>query len=289
MAFVIQYRNLCKRVKQQLAEFDDLEKGQKTTSPRLSGDTTRGGEDSEKDGPVDDETKASEREEFPYAVMDGISVQTAKNGEKFYQVDWESPSDPQNPRTWSTGSRMTTTLVLVAIAFVVTAASSIDSAIAPQAAENFGVSEVTESLAGTGIFLIGFGFGALAAGPLSEMLGRYPVYMGTLVIFGCWTVGAALAPNIGAQIVFRGLAGFCGAAPLTVSGGTMSDIWSTREKTWAFPIFAIVGFGGPVLGKFHYACCGTCQSNICRSCDSLIHWRNGRAELALGRMDHPHH
>lgn len=250
MAFVIQYRNLSKRVKQQLAEFDDQEKGKKTPSPRLSGDTTRGGADNEKDTSADDEAKQSEQDQFPYAALDGISVQKAKNGEKFYKVDWESESDPQNPRTWSTSQRMTTTLVLVAIAFVVTAASSIDSAIAPQAAKYFGVSDVTESLAGTGIFLIGFGFGALAAGPLSEMLGRYPVYMGTLVIFGCWIVGAALSPNIGAQLVFRGLAGFCGAAPLTVSGGTMSDIWTTKEKTWAFPIFAIVGFGGPVLGKF---------------------------------------
>lgn len=249
MAFVVQYRNLCKRVKQQLAEFDDQEKGKKSPSPRLSGDTTRGAENSEKDDRADDEAKDSEKDEFPYAAMDGISVQTAKNGDKFYQVDWESSSDPQNPHMWSTSARMTTTLVLVSIAFVVTAASSIDSAIAPQAAMAFGVSDVVESLAGTGVFLIGFGFGSLAAGPLSEMLGRYPVYMGTLVIFGCWIVGAALSPNIGAQIVFRCLAGFCGAAPLTVSGGTMSDIWNTKEKTWAFPIFAIVGFGGPVLGR----------------------------------------
>lgn len=249
MAFWIQYRNLCKRVKQQLAEFDDQEKGKTLSSPRLSGDTTRAGEDTEKDGSADDERKISEVVEFPYAALDGISVQTAKNGEKFYRVDWESPNDPQNPRTWSTGSRLTITLVLVAIAFVVTAASSIESAVAPQAAKEFGVSQVVESLGGTAVFLIGFGFGALAAGPLSEMVGRYPVYLGTLIIFGCWTVGSALAPNIGAQIVFRCLAGFCGAAPLTVSGGTMSDIWTTKEKTWAFPVFAIVGFGGPVLGK----------------------------------------
>lgn len=37
-------------------------------------------------------------------------------------------------------------------------ASSVDSAALPQAAKEFGVSEVTESLA-TGLFLIGFGCG----------------------------------------------------------------------------------------------------------------------------------
>lgn len=252
MAFVVQYRNLCKAIKKQLADFDDQEKGKTlpSPSPRLSGDTTRAGEDSEKDASADDEAKVSEALQFPYSALDGISIQTANNGEKYYRVDWESESDPQNPHNWSTTHRMTLTLVLVAIAFVVTASSAIDSAIAPQAAADFGVSDVTESLAGTGIFLIGFGFGALAAGPLSEMLGRYPVYLGTLVIFGCWIIGAALSPNIGAQIVFRCLAGFCGAAPLTVSGGTMSDMWTAKEKTWAFPIYAIVGFGGPVMGEF---------------------------------------
>jgi len=28
----------------------------------------------------------------------------------------------------------------------------------------------------------------------------------------------------------------------------MSDMWDAREKTWAFPIFGIAGFGGPALG-----------------------------------------
>ena len=47
-----------------------------------------------------------------------------------------------------------------------------------QATADFGVSEVTESLA-TGIFLIGFGVGALFAGPISETIGRNPVYIAT--------------------------------------------------------------------------------------------------------------
>ena len=47
-----------------------------------------------------------------------------------------------------------------------------------QATAAFGVSEVTESLA-TGIFLIGFGVGALFAGPVSETIGRNPVYIAT--------------------------------------------------------------------------------------------------------------
>ncbi|KAK5944192.1 hypothetical protein PMZ80_003473 [Knufia obscura] len=254
MAFYIQYRALCKRVKQQLDEFHDQEKAQNTSTPprNLSGATTQAEQDASpnnNDKSSDDDT-AQDSKSYPHASLPGITLQPDPQNpsQKYYLVSWESPTDPQNPRNWSTPSRLRTVTILIAIAFVVTAASSIDSGIAPQAAMDLNVSEVTEALGGTAIYLIGFGLGALLASPASEMVGRYPVYLGTLVIFGCWLVGAALAPNIGAQIAFRFLAGLCGSAPLTVAGGSMSDIWNAREKTWAFPLFAIVGFGGPVLG-----------------------------------------
>lgn len=253
MAFFLQYRNLRKRIQQQLDEFNDQEKGQDVRSSRLSGDTAEVRSDNDKDG----ERKASDDgagdkdvdlKKWPYATLDGISVQTNKDGEKYYQVDWESPNDPANPYNWSKRTRIRLIFILDAIAFVATAASSIDAGTQAAAAKALGVSEVVEALGGVAIFLIGFGLGSLLSSPASEMVGRYPVYLVALSIFGCWLVGAALAPNIGAQIVFRFLAGLFVSAPLTVAGGSISDMFNPREKTWAFPIFAVVGFGGPVLG-----------------------------------------
>ncbi|KAL4968078.1 MFS transporter [Aspergillus stella-maris] len=182
-----------------------------------------------------------------YTSIPGITPDTDHAGNPYFCVSWDSASDPLNPQNWSTPRRIGATLSVCAIALVTTMASSIDSAVITNAAHEFGVAEVTESLA-TALYLIGFGVGALVASPLSEMLGRYPVYLGALAIFGCWILGAALAPNIGAQFVFRFLAGLCGAAPLTVAGGSVSDVWSTLEKTFGFPVFAIPGFGGPILG-----------------------------------------
>jgi hypothetical protein len=68
-------------------------------------------------------------------------------GSKVFVVGWEGEDDPLNPRNYSTITRVGLTLVLASISFVVTAASSIDTAIIPQAAAEFGVSEVVESLA----------------------------------------------------------------------------------------------------------------------------------------------
>lgn len=228
MAAFLQLRSLERGVRRQVDVLKDDEKAPQTVSP------TNGDSDS------------SERDQ--YSSIPGIEQRIAKDGSTHYLVSWSSVDDPANPHNWSTPRRLKTTFLLIAIAFVVTAASATDSAVLEPAAEDLGVSEVTEALGGTGIFLIGFGLGALLCSPLSEFVGRFPVYLGTLVIFGIWIMASALAPNIGAQIVFRFFAGFCGSAPLTVAGGTMSDLFNAKEKTWAFPMFAIVGFGGPTLG-----------------------------------------
>ncbi|SMR60090.1 unnamed protein product [Zymoseptoria tritici ST99CH_3D1] len=188
------------------------------------------------------------KDEDRYSQIPGISTKWNDDGSKTYVVSWYSDDDGQDPHNWSIAHRLKTTFLLILIAFVVTAGSSIDSAIQVPAAEEFHVAPVTEALGGTGIFLIGFGLGALIASPASELFGRYLVYIGALSVFAIWEMAAALSPNIGAQIAFRFLAGMSGSAPLTVAGGTLSDIFNAKEKTWGFPAFAIIGFGGPILG-----------------------------------------
>jgi hypothetical protein len=165
--------------------------------------------------------------------------------ETVFVVNYESEKDEMNPHNWSYGTRIGATFLIAAIAFIVGFASSVDSAALTQAADEFGVSEVTESLA-TGLFLIGFGFGALFAGPISETVGRNPVYIVTMAIYMIWIMASALSPNIGSQLVFRFLAGFFGSTPLTCAGGSISDLWSPMERVYAFPVFANSAFMGPV-------------------------------------------
>ncbi|KAM0720743.1 hypothetical protein Q7P37_004880 [Cladosporium fusiforme] len=253
MAAFIQLRNLKLGVQRQIDQLRELESGGATNSvsERQAGTSWFNSNDDlsnkakNEDGSSIDHGDAASH---PYTRIPGITLSQTKDSKDVYIVDWESPDDPQNPQNWSTARRLGTTIILFFLAFVVTAASSIDSAVLVPASADLGVSEVTEALGGTAMFLIGFGCGSLFSSPLSELVGRYPVYLGALSLFGIWIMASALAPNIGAQIVFRFLAGFCGAAPLTVAGGSMSDIWNPKEKTWAFPIFAISGFGGPTLG-----------------------------------------
>ena len=60
-------------------------------------------------------------------------------------------------------------------------------------------------------------------------------------------MASARAPNLGAQRVFRFIAGFFGSTPLTCAGGSISDLWSPLERVYMFPVFANAGFMGPIF------------------------------------------
>ncbi|KAI0490098.1 major facilitator superfamily domain-containing protein [Xylaria cf. heliscus] len=238
MAFIIQRRALAKQVQHQLEQVN-LTKGVGVIS-NDSAATSSTAIDVEKAEAVTPSTDA-------YLRIPGITRQIDRDGEWYYDVGWTDEDDGFNPKRWPTTTRLGSTFLVCSVAFFATAASSIDSAIIGRAAAEFGVSHVVESLA-TGLFLIGFGTGALLASPLSELVGRQPVYLVSLLIFEAWTVGSALSPNIAAQLIFRFLMGISSSAPLTVAGGSISDMWSPLERTFAFPFYAIPGFGSAVLG-----------------------------------------
>ncbi|KAL8680507.1 MAG: hypothetical protein Q9186_003306 [Xanthomendoza sp. 1 TL-2023] len=169
------------------------------------------------------------------------------HGNKVFVVGYEGERDSLNPHNWSYSTRICATVNIAFIGWIVGFASSVDSAVLRQASEDFGVSEAVESLA-TGLFLVGFGTGALFAGPVSETVGRNPVYIVTLSLFMIFVLASALAPNIGAQLVFRFIAGLFGSTPLTCAGGSISDLWSPMERVYAFPVFANAAFMGPIFG-----------------------------------------
>jgi hypothetical protein len=240
MAFFLQNRAIQRHVKEELHRVLESPDELSSTPPLTTEKNTNSGKLRLPPGKSINEDLLTQ--------IPGITVIKNDNKETYYQVDWTGPNDPFNPKTWSTPHRIYSTLLVCVVAFVATFASSIDSAILTRASTEFGVSEVAESLA-TALFLVGFGLGALLLSPLSELVGRFPVYLGSLFVFGCWILGAALTPTFAGQLVFRFLAGFSASTPLTVAGGSVGDLWSPVEKTFAFPVFAIPAFGGPILGK----------------------------------------
>ena len=126
-------------------------------------------------------------------------------------------------------------------------ASSIDAAALVQSQRDFNVSRTIEDLT-TGLFLIGFGFGALVSGPFSERYGRIPALIFSWLLYTICVMGSGLSPNIGHQLAFRFCAGFLGSTPLTLGGASIGDMWSATERLYAFPVFGNAAIMGPVLG-----------------------------------------
>ncbi|KAI1850082.1 hypothetical protein JX266_004461 [Neoarthrinium moseri] len=184
-------------------------------------------------------------------MLTGVNIRrrsTREGGDgDVFVVGYEGADDPLDPHNWGFGTRVRCTLIIAAIGCVVGIASAIDSSVVRRVAAEFGVGEVAASL-GTGLFLIGFGAGALFAGPISETVGRNPVYIVTLILYMIFIMAAGLAPNFGAWLAFRFIAGVFGSTPLTCAGGSISDLWRPMERVWTFPIFANAAFTGPLLG-----------------------------------------
>lgn len=62
-------------------------------------------------------------------------------------------------------------------------------------------------------------------------------------------MASGLAPNLHSHLIFRFFAGLFASTPLTCAGGTVADLWNPLEKTYAFPVYAIPAFIGPMIGQ----------------------------------------
>ena len=94
------------------------------------------------------------------------------------------------------------------------------------------------------VYLLGFTFGPLFIAPLSEVYGRYWVYTINNALFVVFAIACAVSSSFNQLIVFRFLHGIFGVAPLTIGGGTITDIMPVEKRGSAMAISAM----GPLLG-----------------------------------------
>lgn len=162
-------------------------------------------------------------------------------------VDWNGPDDPENPMNWPNWKKWLITIVLGMMTFVITFASSVFSTTVQVTAQVFNVSSEVMIL-GTSLFVLGFAFGPIVWGPLSELYGRkYPLFFGFFV-FAIFQIPVAVAQNLQTVMLCRFFGGFFGSAPLAIVGGTLADFWDPVTRGIAVTIFAGATFIGPVAG-----------------------------------------
>jgi hypothetical protein len=153
-----------------------------------------------------------------------------------FEIDFEPEHDPRNPRCWPlwykvfvifTKSYSTTAVVLYSTAYT----SSLDGIIA-----YFHVTRIVATM-GLTVFLLGMAVGSVVVAPLSEMYGRRPIYLISIIIFVILLLPTALAKNYVSIILPRLLSGISASALVTNSPGTVNDLVNDKYRALAFSIW----------------------------------------------------
>ncbi|VDC02269.1 unnamed protein product [Peniophora sp. CBMAI 1063] len=168
------------------------------------------------------------------------------DGKNPYLVDFE-PNDSADAQTWPKTKRWYLTALSAILVLNATFASAAPSGIVPQMMEQFGFGQEVGALT-ISIFVAGYCLGPILWGPLSEEIGRRPVFIIAFTFYTGFQVGCALSRNTASIIIFRLLSGIFAAAPLTNSGGVVTDLWKSEARGQALTFFAVAPFAGPALG-----------------------------------------
>lgn len=146
-------------------------------------------------------------------------------------VHWDGPDDPvcrstreqwtmlmlrqEHPRNFSPVRKWAITVMLGLMTISVTFASSVFSTAVQPTSRQFGVLQEVMVL-GTSLFVLGFSFGPLIFGPLSELYGRkMPLFVG-YCIFAIFQIPVAVAQNLQTIFVCRFFGGVFASAPLAI-------------------------------------------------------------------------
>ncbi|PPQ70367.1 hypothetical protein CVT24_013142 [Panaeolus cyanescens] len=163
-------------------------------------------------------------------------------------VDWDGPDDKTNPKNWTNREKWTATLIVSAFTFISPVSSSMVAPASAQLAGEFGITSTPIIAMMTSVFVLGYAFGPLILGPLSEIYGRSRVLQLANIFYMAWNLGCGFAKNENQLIAFRFLSGLGGSAPLSIGGGVMGDTWHPEERGRAIAIYSLAPLLGPVIG-----------------------------------------
>ncbi|KAF3761530.1 MFS general substrate transporter [Cryphonectria parasitica EP155] len=164
-----------------------------------------------------------------------------------FEVTFEGgTADPWNPRNRGTPRKWMIVTLASAGSFCVTCASSIYTPTYTQMDAEFGCSHIVATL-GLSTFVLGIALGPMWS-PLSEFYGRRPIYLAAFAVFTIWIIPCAVSRNIQTVIIARFFQGLSGSAFLSVSGGTVSDLFAPDKMHHPLTLFTAAPFLGPCVG-----------------------------------------
>ncbi|TFK35100.1 MFS general substrate transporter [Crucibulum laeve] len=200
--------------------------------------------------PTNDSTELSDsstaRAESPTSTTHGSSKEIEDSANV---ITWNGPKDPDNPRNWSNKRRWIVTLVVSLFTFISPVASSISSPALPQISSDLNIppGSILENMS-LSIFVLAYALGPLIWGPLSELYGRLVILQVSNIWFLIFNTLCSISKTPTQMLIFRFLAGFGGAAPQSLGGGVVGDLWSPEERGMAMSVYSLAPLVGPSTG-----------------------------------------
>lgn len=121
-------------------------------------------------------------------------------------VEWKAYDIQLSPRNWTRTKRIFAFVLIWINCWAVDWPATADSQTAAKMVKQFHQTEWAGAL-GPALYTMGIAVGALFAGPISETVGRNPIYIGSRAWNAIWLLVVALAPNFGTYCAARFLAG----------------------------------------------------------------------------------
>src|SRR5690606_7258595 len=101
---------------------------------------------------------------------------------------------------------------------------------------------------GITIFVAGFAISPMILAPISEVYGRYWVFVGSGAVFWLGTLGCAVTDSFAGMLVGRFVTG-CGASVYaTLTGGAIADLCHKEDRNLPMALYAVTIFSGVGLG-----------------------------------------
>lgn len=113
----------------------------------------------------------------------------------------------------------------------------------------FDISSKLVVLLGLTTNLFGLAIGSVILSSLSEIYGRRPIYLLSVLLFGILILPVALAKNIEAILISRFFNGFFGGTMIASAPGSVTDVTDDQYRALALSCWSLGTMNGPVLGE----------------------------------------
>ncbi|KAF2106212.1 putative MFS multidrug transporter [Lophiotrema nucula] len=163
-------------------------------------------------------------------------------------VDWGGEDDPAKPMNWGNWRKSRNIVTICYCTFLTPLGSTMFAPAIQQVMKTYHSSNPLLASFVVSVWVLGYFFGPLFLGPLSEMYGRIPVYWVCNVLFTVANVASALSPSLSALVVFRFFCGTFGGCPITIGAGTFGDLIRPEHRGKIIAIWSLGPIMGPILG-----------------------------------------